>query len=147
MPRTLHRELRLLRLSPLFSRCSRRELLTARRLGTVLDVPAGRVLCREGAPARDMYVVLAGLVALSIEDESVGLQGTGEWWGAELLSRRRCHGVTAVAASDSTLMVYSEREYRSLIGACPTVARRLARGTWFLVDAAGRRETLRFVPA
>ena len=140
MPRNLPTDLRLLSHSPLFAGCSRGELAQARDLGTLVDVPAGRVLCREGCRARDMFVILDGVVELRADDQPVGLQRDGDWWGDDVLTFGRPHDVTAVSASPVTLLVFAPSEYRSLLESCPTVARRLTQRTWRLVDEAGRRD-------
>jgi CRP-like cAMP-binding protein len=143
MPRNLPTDLRLLSRSPLFSGCSRSELVRARHLGTIIDVPAGRILCHEGITAREMFVILDGVVELRADGQPIGLQRDGDWWGDDVLVRGRRHDVTAVTASPATLLVFAPSEYRSLLESCPTVARRLTRRTWRLVEEAGRRDQVR----
>ena len=148
MPRHLPTDLRLLTRSPLFSGCSQTELAEARRQGTIVDVPAGRMLCREGTTAREMFVILDGVVELRADGQPVGLQRDGDWWGDDVLVRGRRHDVTVITASTVTLLVFAPSEYASLLDTCPTVARRLTQRTWRLVETAGRREPERLdVPA
>jgi CRP-like cAMP-binding protein len=140
MPRNLPTDLKLLCRSPLFSHCSRGELIRARLTGTIIDVPAGRVLCREGTRAQEMFVILDGVVELRADGQPIGLQRDGDWWGDDVLVGGRRHDVTAVTASRTTLLVFAPSEYRSLLESCPMVARRLTQRTWPFVETAGRRD-------
>jgi CRP-like cAMP-binding protein len=141
MSRQLSNDTKELLRSPLFSRCSQRELSAARSLGTIIDVPAGRLLCREGQYVREMFVILDGVVALSTGGVPLGLQRDGDWSGDITIGRKR-HAVTVIAASPATLLVFSIAEFRSLLESCPQAARRLIHGPVRLVEAAGRREAL-----
>jgi CRP-like cAMP-binding protein len=44
----------------LFERCSHTELAMVSSVATTLDVPAGRVLAREGDIGREFFVIVAG---------------------------------------------------------------------------------------
>ena len=50
----------------LFSTCNRRELAKIAALTVEVDVPAGRVLMRQGEPAHECFVIEAGTARASI---------------------------------------------------------------------------------
>lgn len=111
----------------LFVGASRRQLRSVANLGTFVDVPAGRVVCRQGAAAREFFVVVKGRVELERAGETVAILLEGEAWGEPRPLNEACrHAATATTTSRACLLVYNRREYLALLARCPSVAKRLS---------------------
>ena len=112
----------------LFEGASRRQLRSVVNLGTFVDVPAGRVVCRQGVAAREFFVVVEGRVELERAGTTVAILLQGEAWGEPRPLNESCrHAATATATSRSCVLVYTRREYLALLERCPSVAERLSR--------------------
>jgi CRP-like cAMP-binding protein len=110
----------------LFVGTSRRQLRSVANLGTFVDVPAGRVVCRQGVAAREFFVVVEGRVELEREGTTVAILLEGEAWGEPRPLNEPCrHAATATATSRACLLVFNRREYVALLERCPSVAERL----------------------
>jgi CRP-like cAMP-binding protein len=95
-----------------FDRMPARDLLTLAPHVDQLDLPAGAVLAREGATARELVVVLAGNVVASRGDAPTQRFGPGTLIGERPLSERRQHDVTYRAATDVSLLVVNGPAFR-----------------------------------
>jgi CRP-like cAMP-binding protein len=85
------------------------------RLGTVLDLPTGRVLCREGAIASQWYLLLRGAVAVTSGGRPAGTLTPGEWFGAaDPDAVDALLAATATALTDVRVLVLDRDEYRAL---------------------------------
>jgi CRP-like cAMP-binding protein len=123
-------DVRLRRLSDisLFAGCGRRELLQIDRLGVRVDVPAGRVLCRQADVGRECFIALEGRAKATVAGYHEALVEPGALIGEiALLTPRGRRTATVTAATDMTLLVFSRREFASLIAAAPTVAHSVLR--------------------
>jgi CRP-like cAMP-binding protein len=121
----------------LFVGASRRQLRTVANLGTFVYVPAGRVVCRQGAAAREFFVVVEGRVELERAGETVAILLEGEAWGEPRPLNEACrHAATATATTRASLLVYNRSEYMGLLARCPSIERRLSRATRLEVPVA-----------
>ena len=117
-----------LRSVALFQECSTSELRRIARLATGVDVPAGRVLCLEGAIGAEFFVIVRGSAWVERCGNRIAYLGPGEAFGEiALLSRNSGSQRTAtvVAADPMTVLVFSRAEFNTLIRNVPAVARRL----------------------
>ena len=82
--------------------------------GTLLDVAAGRTICREGEFGLEAFLILDGEVRVLLDDRTVTL-GKGDVFGElAVLDPTRTRNATVEAASDLTLLVFDVRTFRSL---------------------------------
>jgi CRP-like cAMP-binding protein len=132
-----------LRSVALFRGCSTHELRRIARLATGVDVPAGRVLCVEGAVGTEFFVIVGGSAWVERCGNRIAYLGPGEAFGEiALLSR---HGgsqrtATVVAADPMSVLVFSRAEFNTLIRNSPAVARRLLeRVSTVALSLAGER--------
>ena len=117
-----------LRSVALFRECHSRELRQIAGLATTVEVPAGRVLCVEGAIGAEFFVIVRGTAWVDRSGRRLAYLGPGQAFGEiALLSRNgRCRRTaTVVAADPMTVLVFSRAEFNTLIHAVPAVARRL----------------------
>jgi CRP-like cAMP-binding protein len=113
----------------LFSDCTKAELRQISSLTTRLELPAGRVLMREGDSPAEFLIVGSGRVQVTREtDEGTTVLnevGGGEILGemALLLGTHRTATVTAL--TDVTVYVCSVSEFRSIMRIAPSVATKI----------------------
>ena len=117
-----------LRSVALFRECQTRELRQIARLATNIEVPAGRVLCVEGAIGAEFFVIVRGSAWVERGGKRIAYLGPGQAFGeVALLSRNgQCRRTASVVAADPmTVLVFSRAEFNTLIREVPAVARRL----------------------
>jgi CRP-like cAMP-binding protein len=126
----------------LFAGSTRRQLRSSTNLGTFIDVSADRVVCREGTPAREFFVIATGRVELERRGKTVAVLIAGEAWGHPRPRTEPClHATTAIARSNACLLVYDRREYVALLARCPVVAARLSRVMTLEIPVSGDATT------
>jgi CRP-like cAMP-binding protein len=111
--------------SPLFAGLSRRQLALASRLSTQLEIPAGRVLAREGSVGTEFIVVLDGQVDVLCQDDLVATRGPGTPLGEIALLSGRPRTATLVARTPLRVQVSSRSEFECLLADIPELSRRL----------------------
>ncbi len=109
----------------LFSGCNRKELDKISSLATEVDVPAGKVLAREGTPGREFYVILEGKASVSIEGRDVATLGPGDFFGEMALLDQGPRVATVIADSPMEVAVLDPREFSTLVEEHPGVARKI----------------------
>jgi CRP/FNR family transcriptional regulator, cyclic AMP receptor protein len=112
----------------LFTTCSARELDTVDRLGTEVAVRAGTRVWHEGRTEPQFVIVLDGRIEVTRADERIATLGAGTWFGHDALIRRlRNEPASGVTTTPTRLLVFSKREFASLLRAVPSVAETLRR--------------------
>jgi CRP-like cAMP-binding protein len=110
-----------------YGRCSRRERRAFSQASTLLDVPAGAVLAREGSVGREFAIVLTGAaVATTGRRESALL--AGDHFGEVALLDGGFTPATVVAATPMTLAIVGPSEFPVVLDRCPTIARSVLDG-------------------
>ncbi len=109
----------------LFSTCSKRELSRIAALTVEIDVPAGRVLMRQGEPGRECFVIERGTAKATIRGRRSLRLEPGECFGELALLHSAPRSATVTAETDMSLLVLSSREFSSLIEDVPSVARKV----------------------
>jgi CRP/FNR family transcriptional regulator, cyclic AMP receptor protein len=112
----------------LFSEASRAELAVIGRQLTRLKVKAGRVLVREGGLGNEFMIMVSGMAEVTQGGESIATLGRGDLVGEMAIlqplgSGRRNATVTAV--TDCEIYAGSVAEFRRLMEAAPSVARKI----------------------
>ncbi len=82
--------------------------------GTLLDLPAGATLCREGERGTQAFLLLDG-TAQVLTDDGVVRVGPGEVVGEmATLDPRRTRNASVLAETDLTVLVFDVATYRAL---------------------------------
>ncbi|MGH2953278.1 MAG: cyclic nucleotide-binding domain-containing protein [Solirubrobacterales bacterium] len=110
---------------PLFGACSKRDLERIASLADEIDVPAGRVLIRQGDPGRECFVIMSGKAKVSIRGKRTRMLGPGDCFGELALLDRAPRSATVTAESDSHLLVLGSRDFSALIDSVPAVGRKV----------------------
>ena len=109
----------------LFSACSRKELNTIGRASDEISVPAGKVLCEEGKPGHEFYLVLDGEVKISRNKKKLTTLTAGQHFGELALLHRGPRNATATAEAPTTLLVLGQREFSGVLDEVPSIAHKL----------------------
>lgn len=109
----------------LFSACSKRDLARIAVLAEEIEVPAGRVLMRQGDPGREAFVIADGRAKATIRGKRSVMMGPGECFGEMALLHSAPRSATVTAESDMQLLVLGSREFSALIEDVPAVGRKV----------------------
>ena len=113
---------------PLFAEASRSELAVVRRHLTPLRVRAGRVLMREGARAEEFMILADGEATVSRGGQTIATLERGDLVGEmglfdpDAVGRRNA---TVIVDTDATVYAGSRIEFRQILEAVPSVARKV----------------------
>ena len=110
---------------PLFSALSKRELQSLGRASDEIEVAEGKVLCEEGKPGHEFFLILDGQAAVKRGKKTVATLKKGQYFGELSLLDRGPRSATVVAASDMDLLVLGQREFSGILDQLPGVARKL----------------------
>jgi CRP/FNR family cyclic AMP-dependent transcriptional regulator len=106
----------------LFEHCSRSELAFVAAAASRVEVPAGKVLAREGEPGREFFVIIAGEAEAARNGVRVASLGAGDFFGEMTLLDRQPRAATVTASAPSELLVLTDPAFHHIIETIPTVA-------------------------
>jgi CRP-like cAMP-binding protein len=109
----------------LFEGLARRELERICSLCTMLERPAGSVLCAEGRAGQEYFVVVDGEVAVTIKGTNVATLGPGSFFGELALLDGEPRSATVTAMTPVRFLVFDRAEFEALLDCAPRVARRM----------------------
>jgi CRP-like cAMP-binding protein len=109
----------------IFAGATRRELESVCGLMTEVRLPAGRVLCAQGEDALEVFLVVEGEVAVSLDRRPLGVVGAGGVLGELGVLDTKPRSATAVAITDVVTLVMSTGEFAQLLDQLPVVATNL----------------------
>ncbi len=109
----------------LFSACSKKELTTIGRASDEVTVPDGAVLCKEGEPGHEFYLVLKGGVTVKRNGRKLNTLGPGQHFGELALLHRGPRNATVIANGETTLLVLGQREFSGVLDSIPGLAHKL----------------------
>ncbi|MDZ4782197.1 MAG: cyclic nucleotide-binding and patatin-like phospholipase domain-containing protein [Planctomycetia bacterium] len=118
----------------------------------VIHVPAGELICRQGEPGNEMYVVVRGRIKISVERGSHEFQlldylGPGDHFGEMSLLIERPRSATAAAVLESELLVLERDGFDNLLKQVPGFAANLSRALGFRLHWETSRQKRRHRPA
>lgn len=114
-------KLDLLRRVPLLTGLGKREFEEVGRLVEEIDLPAGKVLMREGDIGREFYVLVAGSVSIERGGTVLRSMGPGDFFGEIALLDEGPRTATATTTAPSKLLVLAHREFHSLMDRYPAI--------------------------
>ena len=113
----LHKDakIELLRRTPLFSACSKRELADIASLADEIDFPAGKTFIREGERGREFFALIEGRVEIRKHGVGVKTKGGNEFFGEIALISDVPRTATVVAISPVRALVITDRDFYGLM--------------------------------
>jgi CRP-like cAMP-binding protein len=106
------------------SGASDRELLELSSLFDEVDVGPGEVLMREGAPGRELFLIVDGEVAVSLDEQALATIGAGEFVGEMTLFERAPRSATVTTLTRVRAFVAGAPSFATLLNN-PVVLRKL----------------------
>ena len=113
---------------PLFAGLGKRELQRVGQLTDVMDLPAGRVLMRQGEWGSEMMVILDGRAKAERDGAVVGEIGPGGVAGEMALLAEGPRNATVTLLTDASLLVVGHREFHALMDEMPSVRAQVFEG-------------------
>ncbi|MEW6423248.1 MAG: DUF2225 domain-containing protein [Bacillota bacterium] len=95
------------------------------KAGFLRKYAAGEVVCREGEPGAEMYVILQGRVEITDGGGEPAVLASGDVFGETALLDKLPRSPAARAAEDSVLLVLTEDNFKDVISAEPALALRI----------------------
>ena len=129
-------KLDLLHTIPLFARFDRKHLERLGMLTEEVDVPAGKVLIRQGELGDDLMIIVSGAVSVERDGTEVNSLGVGEFFGEIAVIDRGPRTATVTSETPCRLLVVNHRDFHSLMEEFPEIA------TQVLATLAQRLRTL-----
>ncbi len=127
--------------TPLFARCSKKELKHIASLVDEVSVPAGKVLIAEGRGGDQAFVIVSGTATVTRNGADLGSAGAGEAVGEmALLDPTAVRFATVTASSEMDLLVFGVREFHAMLTQHPDVTIRIAVGLAERLREAERRQ-------
>ena len=121
---------------PLFAGLDRHHLERLGMLTEEVDVPAGKVLIRQGEHGDDMMVIVSGEASVDRDGARINQLGPGEFFGEIALVAGGPRTATVTAQTPTRLLVLNRRDFHALMDEFPAVA------TKVLLTLAHRLRTL-----
>jgi CRP-like cAMP-binding protein len=115
----------LLKSIPLFEGLGERELEQIARLVDEVDVPAGRVLMRQGQPGSEMFIVVSGSFTIDRNGNVIRECGAGAALGELAILSEGPRSATVTANEPGRLLAVGHREFHALLDVAPEIARHL----------------------
>jgi len=114
-------KLDLLKTIPLFARFGGRELTRVGMLADVIDLPAGRVLMRQGDSGHEMFVIVRGRAEIKRDGRVIAEAKNGDILGEIALVDEGPRTATVTLSEPSRLLVVGHRDFHTLMDEMPTV--------------------------
>jgi CRP/FNR family cyclic AMP-dependent transcriptional regulator len=111
---------------PLFSRLSKKGLEDVAHIADELDVPAGKVMAKEGDRGREFFVLLEGEADVTKGDRSINTMRKGDFFGEIALVTKMPRTASVTATTDSRVLVINERDFAALLKRSPEIGRGVA---------------------
>ena len=116
-----------LKRAPLFAGLSRKELVQLARVSDDLEVPPGKVLCKEGQVGREFFVIVDGEVEVTRGGKHVATRAGGEFFGEIALLEDTPRTATVTAKTPLRFFVLTRKDFRHLVNENPNVERKVLR--------------------
>ena len=112
----------------LFARCGGKELEQMAMLMDEADVPAGRVLMRQGQHGDEMFIIGSGRVSIERDGKVLRERGAGDTVGEMALLSEGPRTATVTAVEPTHLFVLGHRQFHSLMEDHPSVRLQILEG-------------------
>jgi len=117
----------LIRNVPLFGELNRREVATLAKLLEEVDVPAGRVIIRQGRRGSEFFIILDGRVRIERDGNVLSELGPGDFLGEIALVDGRPRTASAITEEPSRVFVLTSQAFNSMLRLHPAVESKVLR--------------------
>ena len=119
-------KVKLIHTVPLFSRLSKKGLEDVAHIADELDLPAGKLMAKEGDRGREFFVLLEGEADVTKGDKSINTMRDGDFFGEIALVTKMPRTANVTAKTPVRVLVITERDFSALLTRSPDVARGVA---------------------
>jgi CRP-like cAMP-binding protein len=109
----------------LFSTCTKRELGLIGRASDKVAVDGGRLLCEEGKPGFEFFLILGGRAAVSRSGRKIATLRPGQYFGELSLLDRKPRSATVTSETPMELLVLDQRQFDGVMDQVPGLAHKL----------------------
>ena len=113
--------------TPLFAHCSRKDLQRIGQIADEVDLQAGKVLIREGERGREFFVLVSGEVEVRRKGRKIATLGPGSFFGEMALLSKAPRAATVTAVTPIDVLVISDRAFLGLLDKMPELWLKVAR--------------------
>ena len=119
----LHRnqKVELIKHTPLFANCSKRELEEIAHIADEIDLNQGKEMTRQGSPGREFFVLLEGEAEVTKDGEVINQLSGGDFFGEIALVSDSPRTATVTATSPVRALVITDRDFRHLMKDQPEI--------------------------
>lgn len=110
---------------PLFEDLSRKELAELARITEDVEVPEGKVLCKEGEIGREFFVIIEGEAEVTRRGKHLATDRGGEFFGEISLLEHTPRVATVTAKTPLRFFVLTSQDFRHLLDKNPKVERKV----------------------
>jgi CRP/FNR family cyclic AMP-dependent transcriptional regulator len=109
----------------LFSGCNKKELGLIGRASDEVEVDAGRLLCEEGKPGFEFFLILDGRAGVSRSGRKIATLRRGQYFGELSLLDRKPRSATVTSETPMQLLVLDQRQFDGIMDQVPGLAHKL----------------------
>jgi CRP-like cAMP-binding protein len=113
--------------APLFEGLSKKELAQLARSTDDLEVPAGKVLCKQGELGREFFVIVEGEAEVERGGQRIDTMGPGDFFGEIALVEKTHRTATVTATTPLRFFVLTSQSFWTLLDHNPEVERKVLR--------------------
>lgn len=121
----MDRKLELLARVPLLAGLDRKDLERVGSIADQVDLPAGRIVARQGEYSSEFYVIVDGAVSVERDGQHLADLGPGAFFGELALLAHVQRTATVQTTAPTSLLVIGSREFRALLDDQPRIVRTL----------------------
>ena len=119
--RAMDQKVELLSKVPLLAGLSRKDLEQVAQISDEVDLPAGRVLMKQGSYGSEFFVIISGNVRVERDGQVLRELGAGDFLGELALLGNIARTATATCVDDGRFLVLGHREFNSLLTQYPNI--------------------------
>jgi CRP/FNR family cyclic AMP-dependent transcriptional regulator len=110
---------------PLFSNCTKRQLQEIGTVATEMNLPAGKVLVRQGEAGLELFILLGGTASVTRDGQRVATRTAGDVVGELAVISRRPRNATVVAETELRILVLTHAGLSQLLDDIPGLAKHM----------------------
>ena len=113
---------------PIFADLSKRERKKVSSLMTLIEVPAGRTIIKQGDVGREFMIILEGEAEVRRDGTTIATLGPGDFLGELAVLSGAPRTADVVATSPIVLETLNRREFMSLLDESASIAKKILIG-------------------
>jgi voltage-gated potassium channel len=122
VPLGKNEKVELLKRVPLFTRCTKAELIEVALSADEREAREGERLTEEGRRGREFFVLVDGAVDVTRAGKKLADLGPGDWFGEIAILTYKPRTTTVTATTPVRLLVIDDRSFRRLVETTPRIA-------------------------